>query len=128
MNPSMSLLVILVALMSCSSPTAHRIEAQNLTVFFEKKKDFELAKKFAHYWKDEGFVASKHQYLKLTRSANQLTLHLIASQAKRDVPTSFERRQQFLVLQHKLDSLFENKFQTAIVICDANFQILEHIN
>jgi hypothetical protein len=121
-------LLIFTLNFACSEDLGNRIEAKNLTVFFEDKSDFETAKKVAYFWKECDLIGSKHQYIRLRNSNNTLFVDLIVSDKNKINQLKIEEIKLLLALQNEIDSIIPENLNSAIVICKANFDPIYNIN
>jgi hypothetical protein len=121
-------LLIFTLFCACSENLGNRIEATNLTVFFEDKSDFETAKKIAYFWKENELIGSKHQHLKLRKSKNTYFIHLIANDKNKIKQIKIDEIKLLLDLQNEIDSILPKKFKTNILICNSSFEPIFNIN
>jgi hypothetical protein len=127
MNFCFPLIVFLFLISACQNNHGHRVEAENLTVFFEEKEDLELAKKVANYWMKNDFVGSEHQYIKLIKSEYNVQIYLIAREEKNVKTIPFKHRLELTNLQKQLATI-DSTLQFEFVISDKNFNPLTLIN
>ncbi|TNE54596.1 MAG: hypothetical protein EP338_07190 [Bacteroidetes bacterium] len=112
---------------ACAQGEGHRIESDYLTVYFDQREDFESARKFARYWKDHGYVASRHQYIRLSRNQSVFQVDLVASDSERAKQMPFSDQKALLEIQRELNDSLGASGAWHIRICDASFQVIANL-
>jgi hypothetical protein len=123
-----SLIFISLLFLSCQGKLGSRVESENLTLYFDDNQDFETAKSLAIFWKENGLIGSRKQFIKLTKEKNIYFISLIANEPESIKTLDFNSRKQLLDLQIQIDSILPAETKSNIVICDKNFKPIYKIN
>jgi hypothetical protein len=122
MNFNSFLFSITFFICACSNLPENRIELKNATFYFEYKKDYHLTKKIALFWKENNLIGEKKQHIKVETKNSQLSIYLIASENINPNLLSFEHQKLLMEITTQLDSMFHEKFETSILICNKYFE------
>jgi hypothetical protein len=68
------LILILSFIQSCGMPMGNRVDAENLKVYYMDGVEKEQAIRFARYWRDNGFIGDRPQYIQLSKDEKGLIL------------------------------------------------------
>lgn len=115
-------------LASCATDYGHRVSGGNLTVYFENKKDANLAEKVARYFKDNDLITNEKQDIQLVRKGEIYLLKLIARETKEVKNMPAQERYELSRLQKDLKmTVFEGKV-VQLVLCNDKFEPIYNIN
>lgn len=122
------ILGILLTLTACMDDHGHKVQGDDLTVYFDRETDLEKATQVANFWKEKELLTGKPQDLKLSFVDSTYYLFVIANQGVDLSTMEFKERRLLLDLQGQLqDSLFKNN-TLELVISDDHFKPLMNIN
>jgi hypothetical protein len=119
---------LMVVLVSCGQNYGNKLESKELDVYFSNSAVENLARKLGKYWKENNLLGAKKQFLRLDKSSNFYSIHLIHSGQFKVQNMSFDERKLLKQLQ---DSLQKNVFsnnEVHVLICDEQFNPLYDIN
>jgi hypothetical protein len=116
MKRFLSLLLIVVFIQSCGMPMGDRVDAENLKVYYMEGVDQQQAIRFARYWRDNGFIGDRQQYIQLSRDEHGIVLvKLIEREMYREDELSIIELSLIQQLQRDLASdVFEEEVEVVI--------------
>lgn len=122
------LFLCVLILVSCVDDHGNRVEGGELTVYFDRNEDLQLATAVAAFWKENNLLTGIKQDLKLFYQDSTHYIYLIKRDDAEIVSFDIKERKLLLELQSQLqDSLFK-KSSLELVISDDHFKPLMNIN
>lgn len=129
MNRFLCFIVVFFFLESCSKGYGHKLTAENLNVYFEKKDLEKLANSLGKFWQEKELVGEREQNIKLSENKESYFIHLIISEEFKDAELTFEERKLLFELQKEMDTtIFKSLKPCKILICDNEFKTLYSID
>lgn len=122
------LFLCVLILASCVDDHGNRVEGGELTVYFDRNEDLQLASAVAAFWKENNLLTGVKQDLKLFHQDSTHYIFLIKRDDAEIASFDIKERKLLLELQSQLqDSLFK-KSSLELVISDDHFKPLMNIN
>lgn len=119
--------ILFIIITSCGTPMGDQVRSKNLNVFYLDGVDKEEAVAFANYWKNNGFVGEKEQFIQLDREGNNFQVKIIERAMYENEPLSVNDE----ALLHELARGLERKVfkqPVELIITDNTFRPLEKLN
>jgi hypothetical protein len=127
MNLRALLLIALFFLSGCHNDYGHSVSGDNLTVYFQNKKDQDYAEKIALFWKNENLITNTKQDLQLVQNKSVYELRIIANDLSDMGEISFEEQKLLIGLQRKIEkNVLKTPFN--LVICNSRFEPVYSLN
>ena len=121
----LSLFILLFT--SCGAPMGDQVKSNNLSVFFMESINREKAILFAEFWKENGFVGDREQFIQLDKNNGIIEVKLIERTIYQDENLTI---QEEAVLSELSRTLSKEVFQepVEIIITDNTFRPLNKFN
>ncbi len=114
-------------MLSCDTGQGRKVFGGELSVYYDLPSDEKLAEQIARYWKENNFLSSKKQDVKIIHSKEGFQLLLIENESFKNEEFSFSERKLLNDLKNDLQkNVFKKDLE--IVICNADFQPKYKIN
>ena len=112
---------------SCSTEQGNRVVGDQLSVYYDLPQDEQLAEKVAVYWRDQGFLTSQKQAVRIVHDQDGFQLLLIENENVMLDELPFRERKLLNDLKNDLQkNIFQGNFE--IVICNTKFEPKYTIN
>jgi len=120
-------LALLFFISSCSSEQGSRVVGDQLSVYYDLPQDESLAEKIAIYWRDQGFLTSQKQDVRIVHVHDGFQLLLIENENVMLSELPFGERKLLNDLKNDLQkNIFQGNLE--IVICNTKFEPKYTIN
>lgn len=113
--------LIFLLLTNCGMNMGHRIDAENLSVYFLEEVPREKAIEFAKYWRDNDFVGERKQVIQLEKEKNSILVKIIERESYHVDEITITEEAMLQDLERLLaKEIFQ--METIIVITDNTFR------
>jgi hypothetical protein len=121
-------IVLSVLLYSCGKGYGTAYIRNNLTIYYTKENDLNIAKKLADYWIAHKLIIKKPQTLRFLNTDSVCQLQLIKSSNSNVESLNFYVIKDMQILEDELNRTVFSRGKIDIVICDSRFNVINDLN